>query len=49
MVICKISCPAYNSCKERQPHQRCIYDLGMFNGEEDKFDDIDDIIDKFTY
>ena len=49
MVICKISCPAYNSCKERQPHQRCIYDLGMFNGEEDKFDDIDDIIDEFTY
>jgi hypothetical protein len=49
MVICKISCPAYNSCKERQPHQRCIYDLGMFNGEEDKFDDIDDIIDRFTY
>ena len=49
MVICKISCPAYSSCKERQLNQRCVYDLGMFNGEEDKFDDNDDMLDRFTY
>ena len=47
MVICKVSCPIYNTCKEREPHQRCIYDLGMFNGEEDKDDD--DFVDKITY
>jgi hypothetical protein len=47
MVICKVSCPAYNSCKERQPNQRCIYDLGIFNGEEDK--DREYFLDKMTY
>ena len=47
MIICKISCPAYNGCKERQPYQRCVYDLGIFNGEEDK--DNDDFIEKLMY
>lgn len=50
MVICKVSCPAYGTCKERNPHQRCIFDLGLFNGEEDKFDnDKSDIIEKMMY
>ena len=49
MVICKVSCPAYANCKERKPHQRCVYDLGIFNGEEDKDDDCEDIIEKITY
>ncbi len=48
MVICKVSCPIYNTCKEREPHQRCVYDLGLFNGEEDKFDD-DDFIERMMY
>ena len=39
MVICKISCPAYRNCKDRELNQRCVYDLGLFNGEDDKEDD----------
>jgi len=48
MVICKVSCPAYNSCKERNLYQRCIYDLGMFNSREDT-DDNDEFIERMMY
>ena len=48
MVICKISCPVYGNCKEHQLSQRCVYDLGIFNSEEDKYNG-DDYIDKMTY
>ena len=50
MIICKVSCSVYNTCKERNLNQRCVFDLGLFNGEEDKFDnDESDIIEKMTY
>jgi hypothetical protein len=47
MVICKVSCPAYNSCKERELNQRCTYDLGIFNSKEDMDDE--DPIERFMY
>ena len=48
MVICKVSCPCFNTCRDREPFQRCIYDLGMFNDEEDK-NDIEELLERRTY
>lgn len=50
MVICKVSCSIFRSCKDRNPNQRCIFDLGLFNSEEDKFDnDKGDLLEKIMY
>lgn len=45
MIVCKVSCPLYNSCKERAEWKRCIFDYGIKTDNEDG----DDFLEKFTY
>lgn len=45
MVICSMKCALWGTCKEREIKQKCIYDLGIPEAE----DEGDDFIERLTY
>lgn len=46
MIICKVSCPIYSTCQDRDEWKRCIFDLGISPSEGDNRDDF---LEKVTY